>query len=223
MTRNNSLNCGNVSISTLVLSSYQTNVYVVSNDQGAFVVDPADDCARIMDAIRTVAGGKIDAIVVTHEHSDHIGALAQLRHETDAPVIASAIDAPLIEKQQKQAAAKLSPVQNKVVDRTVKEGDIVELCGMKWKVLITPGHTKGSMCLYLPASENGEERGILFSGDTLFCGAFGRTDFPGGSMNEMVKSLKRLDTLPADTLVFPGHMQFTEIGEEQRGILRRIG
>ena len=161
--------------------------------------------------------------MVTHEHSDHIGALAQLRHETDAPVIASAIDAPLIEKQQKQAAAKLSPVQNKVVDRTVKEGDIVELCGMKWKVLITPGHTKGSMCLYLPASENGGERGILFSGDTLFCGAFGRTDFPGGSMNEMVKSLKRLDTLPADTLVFPGHMQFTEIGEEQRGILRRIG
>ena len=66
MARNNSLNCGNVSISTLVLSSYQTNVYVVSNDQGAFVVDPADDCARIMDAIRTVAGGKIDAIVVTH-------------------------------------------------------------------------------------------------------------------------------------------------------------
>ena len=94
---------------------------------------------------------------------------------------------------------------------------------MKWKVLITPGHTKGSMCLYLPASENGGERGILFSGDTLFCGAFGRTDFPGGNMNEMVKSLKRLDTLPADTLVFPGHMQFTEIGEEQRGILRRIG
>ena len=105
----------------------------------------------------------------------------------------------------------------------VKEGDTVELCGMKWKVLITPGHTKGSMCLYLPASENGGERGILFSGDTLFCGAFGRTDFPGGSMNEMVKSLKRLDTLPSDTLVFPGHMQFTEIGEEQRGILRRMG
>ena len=221
MARNNSLNCGNVSISTLVLGSYQTNVYVVSNDQGAFVVDPADDCARIMSAIRDVAGGKIDVIVVTHEHSDHVGALAQLHKETGVPVIASAIDASLIENPCDHDSAT-PPVQKCKVDRKVKEGDTVELCGMTWKVLITPGHTKGSMCLYLPASENGGECGILLSGDTLFCGAFGRTDFPGGNMSEMAKSLTRLSKLPENTLVFPGHMQFTEIGAEKRGVLARF-
>ena len=208
-----------------LISGSTGNSSLISDGDTTILIDCGMSGAMLKQKLSEVqiAPEDISAILVTHEHSDHIGALAQLRYETGAPVIASAIDAPLIEKQQKQAAAKLSPAQNKVVDRTVKEGDAVELCGMKWKVLITPGHTKGSMCLYLPASENGGECGILLSGDTLFCGAFGRTDFPGGSMNEMVKSLKRLDTLPSDTLVFPGHMQFTEIGEEQRGILRRIG
>ena len=185
MSKERTLNCGNITITAMVIGPIQTNVYVVSNAAGAFVVDPADDCPRIMNAVRALASGALDAIVVTHAHFDHTGALAQLRTETGAPVI--------------------------------------ELCGMRWQVLMTPGHTKGSMCLYLPATENGGKVGVLFSGDTLFKGAFGRTDFPGGSMNDMWASLNRLRLLPANTLVFPGHMQSTEIGAEERGVFQRLG
>lgn len=223
MSKERTLNCGNITITAMVIGPIQTNVYVVSNAAGAFVVDPADDCPRIMNAVRALASGALDAIVVTHAHFDHTGALAQLRTETGAPVIASALDAPAIENPQASASSTLPPVKRCTVDRSVCDGDVIELCGMRWQVLMTPGHTKGSMCLYLPATENGGKVGVLFSGDTLFKGAFGRTDFPGGSMNDMWASLNRLRLLPANTLVFPGHMQSTEIGAEERGVFQRLG
>lgn len=237
MAQEQTFTCGNVAITHMVIGPIQTNVYVVRAvgaqgkgagvdagagvgagvGAGAFVVDPADDCPRILAALRQV-GASLEAIVVTHAHFDHTGALAQLRAETGAPVIASAADAPAIENPQASASSTLPPVKQCKVDRAVNNGDTLELCGMKWQVLLTPGHTKGSMCLYLPASENGGESGVLFSGDTLFCGSHGRTDFPTGSASEMRSSLERLSKLPQNTKVFPGHMQFTSIGDEQRGV-----
>lgn len=244
-----SFTCGNIIISPMVIGPIQTNVYVVSNDKGAFVVDPADDCPRILRELETAVAacgecgsraertahaectgqnaaphaGLLDAIVVTHAHFDHTGALAQLRQETGASVIASAIDASAIENPQASASSSLPPVEKCAVDCTLSDGDTIDLCGITWRAFVTPGHTPGSMCLYASASELGADHGVLFSGDTLFKGAFGRTDFPGGSMSAMAASLRRLQQLPANTLVLPGHMQFTEIGAEQNDVFRRIG
>ena len=223
MTEKNAFTCGNITVSPMVIGPIQTNVYVVSNKQGTFVVDPAEDCDRILKAVSATHTGMLDAIVVTHAHFDHTGALAQLRSATGACVIASVFDAPSIENPHKEASSPLPAVEKCSVDRRVNNDDILELCGMHWQVLLTPGHTKGSMCLYLPASESGGDHGILLSGDTLFKGTCGRTDFESGSASDMCESLKRLQTLPNNTLVLPGHMQFTEIGAEQHSVFARIG
>ncbi len=222
MSSNTQFTCGKVEITHLVLGPIETNVYLVRNEAGAFVVDPADDCPVILAALEEAGVVALDAIVVTHAHFDHTGALAQLRQATGAQVMASVDDAPAIEHPDAHASRTLPPVEKCAVDRTLENNEIIELCGMKWQVLVTPGHTKGSICLYLPSAENGGEPGLLFSGDTLFRGAHGRTDFPGGSMSQMGESLGRLRLLPANTKVFPGHMQFTEIGIEARDVFLRI-
>ena len=104
------------------------------------------------------------------------------------------------------------------VDRMVEEGDIVEVGNMKWHVMATPGHTRGGICLFLEPEDGQEGLPVLISGDTLFAGAHGRVDFEGGSMSDMRASLKRLATLPADTVVLPGHNNITTIGRESEWI-----
>ena len=205
-------------IRALPCGAYQTNAYLVCPDGrgDAFLIDPGDDLSALKAAIAE-SGRTLSAILLTHGHFDHMLAAAPLQKETGAEVYVSEKDAELLTNPVKNAFNPEVSVL-KLPERIDIEPleDEISVCGVNLSVIPTPGHTRGSVCFYDAAGR------ILFSGDTLFCGAFGRTDFPGGSMNEMVKSLKRLDTLPSDTLVFPGHMQFTEIGEEQRGILRRI-
>ena len=223
MAINNIFSWGNVNFAHMVIGPIQTNVYLFFNDKGSFVVDPADDCPAILAALEAVEVDTPDAIVVTHAHFDHTGAMAQLRQATGATVIASAIDAPAIENPDPTASRTLPPVQQCPVDRLVNDGEVVELCGLPWKVLVTPGHTPGSMCLYLAAEDNDGEHALLISGDTLFRGACGRTDFEGGSPAQMRESLQRLSQLPDTTVVLPGHMKFTEIGAEQIGAFRLFG
>ena len=194
-------------LETMVLGPLETNCYLLWDEQTmeAAVIDPGASGQKIADRLEQ-NGLMLRMILLTHAHFDHIGGLQQLHELTGAPVWVSKIDST---DPAEMTHGRL------IFTNTYEDGDELTLGHIKIHVIATPGHTPGGVCLLA-----GD---WLFSGDTLFCGAFGRTDFPGGSMNEMVKSLKRLDTLPADTLVFPGHMQFTEIGEEQRGILRRIG
>ena len=216
------ITCGRVTITHLVIGPIQTNVYVVSNNEGTFVVDPAENAARIMQAVNATPCAHLNSLVVTHAHFDHTGALAALRAQTNACVIASALDAPSIENPHKEPTSPLPAVKPCVVNRAVNDGDVLEMCGVKWQVLLTPGHTKGSMCLYASAQECGTNFGILFSGDTLFRGTHGRTDFEGGSAAAMKQSLERLSTLPNNTRVFPGHMEFSEIGAEHHGVFAQI-
>lgn len=224
MSINNIFSWGNIKIAHLVLGPIETNVYVMFNEAGAFVVDPADNAPAIQAALQEILGeDKPQVIVVTHAHFDHTGALAGLRAATGATVVASAADAPDIEHPDPNASRTLPPVEQCAVDRKVEDGEEVLLCGLPWRVMVTPGHTRGSMCLYLPALANDGQHGLLISGDTLFRGCCGRTDFPGGSQEQMAQSLRRLSTLPEATLVLPGHMQFTEIGAEQRGAFRLFG
>lgn len=205
-----------VSVEFLVLGMLENNVYLISDGTATMVVDPTCKADKIVEALN---GRKLDAIILTHRHSDHVGAAKELADKTGATVIASAIDAPMICGDEKlpRDDTRFSPCP---VDRTLADGETLKLGGMPWKTIMTPGHTKGSMCLFLDPEHTDNPVGapVLISGDTLFCGSIGRTDFAGGDLNDMRRSLKRLSSLPDDTVVLPGHNDQTTIGAERRRV-----
>lgn len=204
-----------VDIDWLILGMIQNNTYIITDGLGTIVVDPSDDADRIIDAL---GERNLDAIFCTHHHSDHVGALKELNQKTGALVYASEIDAKVIENQPNTPG----PIKAEScgVDVKLKDKDVFSVGAMKWKVIATPGHTPGGIC-FLLNSEDGryiERASVLASGDTLFCGTIGRTDFEGGSDAQMRASLKRLSQLPDDTLVLPGHNSLTTIKDEQRRV-----
>lgn len=202
-----------VKIEVLVMGMIQNNVYILEGPDARVIVDPTSGSKRIMQALD---GRSLDAILITHGHFDHVNGAKELRELTGAPVIASALDAPVIEGAKKlEGSHPLIPCP---VDRTVEDGEILEIGSMRWEVLVTPGHTPGSMCLFLDPRYGSDPEGVpvLVSGDTLFCQAHGRTDFVGGDPKAMEESLARLLKLPEETLVLPGHNDFTTIARERQ-------
>ncbi len=191
-----------VDVDCLIMGPLQNNVYLISDDEAALVVDPAENAEAILSAL---GDKKLAAIVLTHGHWDHTGAAAELRRLSGAPVIAGVADADQIESPSDIGTSRVSDPCP--VDVRVKTGDVVE----------TPGHSPGSICLFIvpPFGNHADGLPVLVSGDTLFKGTFGRTDFEGGSMQEMGKSMKRLAALPDDVAVLPGHNDLTTIGNER--------
>lgn len=208
-----------VDVKFLVMGPLQNNVYVISDGRAAMVVDPSAHADVIMQSVGDL---KVEAIVLTHSHWDHTGAASELRELTGAPVVASAEDAPYVENP---CEGDTSHVGNPCkVDRIVGSGDIVQVGGMQWKVIETPGHSSGSICLFCIPQFGNHADGypVLVSGDTLFAGTTGRTDFERGSDAAMAASMKRLAMLPDDTVVLPGHNSLTTIGAE-RSTFARFG
>lgn len=197
-------------VKSLVVGGLQTNAYIAgcSGRKVAAVIDPGAEADRIIEVLASL-GYKISCILLTHGHYDHIGGLSTLRHKTGAPVMVHGADVPMLTS----AAANLSlnlgcKYETGIPDRELKDGDVVEVGEHKLEVFHTPGHTPGSVCYAAP--------GLVFSGDTLFAGSIGRTDFPGGSLRQLMTSIKKkLLPLPDETVVYPGHGPDTTIGEER--------
>ena len=199
-------------IEQLVLGMVGTNTWLIKNKENGelLIVDPADESARIEEKINRM-GGKPVAILLTHGHFDHMLAADDLRDEYGIPVIACAAEQQVLTDAMKNLSGSWASAHVLLADQWVCDGKKLDLAGFSIEVFHTPGHTAGSCCYYL------KDEGVLFSGDTVFYGSVGRTDFPGGSTAEIVRSLHKLvDSLPEETEVFPGHDASTTIGYEKR-------
>lgn len=193
---------------TIEVGSYGVNCSILSADGQAWIVDPGQEGARILE--RLARKGLVPAgILLTHAHFDHISAIPALQAaHPDLPVYVHPADAPMFGHPLNQCGAEYASIG---VPRNVRDANDLPAVCAGLEVLHTPGHTPGGVCYHFPAEK------LLLSGDTLFAGSCGRTDFPGGSMSQMMASLRRLATLPDDTLVVPGHGMYTTIGREKDG------
>jgi glyoxylase-like metal-dependent hydrolase (beta-lactamase superfamily II) len=192
----------------------------------AIVLDPGDEVERVL-AILNRHKLKVRAIVSTHAHIDHVGGLAALHDATGAPILMHADDLQLYRAMEMQAAFLGVPAPRvAAVDDFLREGGTVRWGGYEAQILHTPGHTPGSVSLYMPSVvlPDGKEReekspaghGRLLAGDTLFAGSIGRTDLWGGSLDDILRSIRdKLLTLPDETCVYPGHGSTTTIGRER--------
>jgi hydroxyacylglutathione hydrolase len=177
----------------------------------AIVIDPGDDVSDII-AILERNRLTVTMIVITHAHIDHIGGAEKLRTHTGAPVYMHEADKMLSDRLDMQASwLGVETPKDPGIDKPAREGDIIRAGSIEAHVLHTPGHTPGSISLYLPLEKK------VIAGDTLFQGSIGRTDLPGGDTAQIGRSIRaKLYTLPEDTIVFPGHGETTSIGEEKR-------
>ncbi len=211
-----------IKIGRMVMGVCQTNCYFLyrQGERLAVVVDPADRGRDIYDSLRR-NGFSVAGILLTHGHFDHIWGLDGLRDAAGAaaeaeglePVKAYACKAEreLLKNAGMNVSRQAGRACETYADVYVEDGEEITLAGMTCRVIATPGHTGGGCCYYF------QEAGILVSGDTLFAGSVGRTDFPTGSMGTLVRSIKeKLFVLPEDTRVYPGHGESTTIGDEKK-------
>ncbi len=191
----------------------QENCFVLRRDgaQSALIVDPGEEAPTILGAVDEL-GLEVEAILVTHCHFDHIGAVAPVAEATGAPVYVSAIERPVLADIMSYVPFPgFGPYESWEAEHTLKGGEKLELADFEIDVLFTPGHSPGHLTFSIP-----EERAI-FSGDVLFQGSVGRVDLPGGDWNTLLGSIGTLvDSLPEDTTVHPGHMGITSLGAERR-------
>jgi hydroxyacylglutathione hydrolase len=206
---------------TIPVGMLQCNCSIVGDPvtREAMVIDPGDEVTRILELL-----GRhklvVKAIVSTHAHIDHVGGLSKLHQYTGAPILMHRDDLPLYQGMDVQAAFLGIPTPEVTdVDQLLKEGDVLNWGSFEANVIHTPGHTPGSVCLYLPKKESVEAPAFsprLFAGDTLFAGSIGRTDLWGGSFEQITDSLRgKLMQLPDETVVYPGHGPMTSIGKER--------
>lgn len=202
-----------LTIKTLVNGPLEENCYLLSleGSKEALLIDPGSSAPELERAVRS-SGLKPVLILATHAHFDHVGAVAALAAAFGAPFAAHADDAPGMQSVEDMAMFYgLGQAKNPRLDRLLRHNDVVDAAGIRLKVIHTPGHTPGGVCYYHEESLN------LFSGDTLFRGSIGRSDFEDGDGEALVKGIKsKLFVLPEAVKVHPGHGPATTLGDEKR-------
>lgn len=200
-------------IKRLVLGPLETNCWVVGDDSDGpvVVIDPAAEPHAVLEA---VGSRRVASIVLTHGHFDHLGAVDELIALTGAPFAMHELDARNVTSAEGTGGALFGfDVSAPAPSRLLSDGDQYSEGGVEFRVMHTPGHTPGGICLL---ANDGTDEGHLFSGDTLFAGSVGRTDFPGGDARELAASIALLAPLDPATAVHPGHGPDTTIGRESR-------
>ena len=189
-----------LNITRLPLGVYQVNCYIIreENSTSCCVLDPGGEAKKVLEFMEN-RGLTLEAILLTHGHFDHVGAVAELHEATGCKVYLCPEDLIM--------PAKWTGGELCYTD-TYGEGDELHLAGLDIRGMHTPGHTPGSVCL--------EVENSLFVGDTLFAGSCGRTDLPGGDLDTILASLRRLDALEADYDVYPGHSASTKLSREKQ-------
>ncbi|WP_455544559.1 MBL fold metallo-hydrolase [Intestinibacter sp.] len=186
------------------------NTYILGDEKTkkCAVIDPGASIIDIFNIIKQ-HGLTVEYIILTHGHGDHICRVPEIKSQTDALVVAHVKEDEVLNDRVKNLSGQLpGPLVELEADRYVEEGDIIKLGDLKLKIIHTPGHTKGGMCIKV--DEN------IFTGDTLFAGGIGRTDFYGGDYKQIMKSLKKLAKYDDNAVIYPGHGPESTIGVEKR-------
>ncbi len=201
-----------IKIEQLVVGMVATNCYIVMNTKQneAFIVDPGADARNIRQKIAEMKCTPV-AILLTHGHFDHAGAAEELAGEYDIPIYAHEKEQDTLENPMVNLSGMMAGDAKKYpADVYVRDGEELAVAGFTVRVLFTPGHTVGGCCYYIARED------VVFSGDSLFCGSIGRTDFPGGSAAALVQAVReKLLVLPGNTRVLPGHDARTTIEQER--------
>ena len=204
-------------INHYVVGMVQTNCYIVINDgtKECFIIDPGASGKQLAEKIKQDNLVPV-AVLLTHGHFDHAGAAKVLADEFDIPIYAHEAEADTLHDPQKNVSWMVGAKESYDADMFIKDEEIITLADFEIKVLHTPGHTEGGCCYYIAAED------VIFTGDTLFAQSVGRTDFPGGSMSQIVRSInEKLLTLnepgclETDIMVYPGHNDPTTIETER--------
>jgi len=195
----------------LTVGAIAENCFVIHKEGSgkALIVDPGEEADRILAEVEAT-GAEVEAILITHCHFDHVGAVAPVARATGAPVYCPEIEVPVLADIMSFTYPGFGPYESYQADETVKGGETLELAGLTLDVVFTPGHSPG----HVTYSLRGEE--AIFSGDVLFQGSVGRVDLPGGDGPTLMRSIGTLlDSHSPETAVYPGHMGVTSLGTEQ--------
>ena len=196
----------------LTVGQVAENCFVIRRDGAdrGVIVDPGEEAERILGVVDELGIG-IDAILLTHTHFDHIGAVAPVARATGAPVYCPELEVPVLRDIMAFVPwPGFGPYESYEADETVAGGEALELAGMTIEVVFTPGHSPGHVTYAI------RDEGALFSGDVLFQGSVGRADLPGGDWPTLLESIRGLvDGFPEETTVYPGHMGITTLGAER--------
>ncbi len=202
-----------IDVRMFTVGPVQENAYVVRvrDSDRAVIVDPGDEAERLLQAIEALEIKQLEAILLTHTHFDHIGAVAPVARATGAPVYCPELETQVLANIMDYVPwPGFGPFESYEADHTVKGGETLALAGLEFEVSFTPGHSPGHVSYAVP------EHGALFSGDVLFQGSVGRVDLPGGDWPTLLASIDRLiGANPPETTVYPGHMGITTLGQER--------
>ena len=200
-------------VDTIVVGSFEVNCYLVWDEgtKDLIIIDPGDDSAAVIRRIHATRATP-RAVLLTHGHGDHIGAVTELRQKFGIPLVAGTGEKQYLADPMFNLSGQIGlPIKLAPAEQWVADEETISFGSLSFRVLSTPGHTSGGVCFL------DETEGAVFCGDTIFQGSIGRTDFPGSSFKELMLSIQnKILTLPDDIVCYPGHGPTTTVGAERR-------